>query len=219
MKYDGFLFAFILNSKRFLTSCRRRVMLKSRLTSLIATTIILGLGVVSAAQATVMLQIERLNGTHGILHATGSVDTGNPGHNQWILGFANPYTVDPSNPPLFSHIFSGPPTITIGSKDVDFAIQSSAAHGVFGGAAGFYFGLFGEHISLGDALSGSLDLNLVDGATWGAVGSSGSVQWSTYDDAVIVGTWEIVSSSVPEPTTLVLMGLGLAGFGYRRHRR
>lgn len=54
-----------------------------------------------------------------------------------------------------------------------------------------------------------------NGGTYGAVGSG-----ATFETALISGTGLLnVTSAVPEPETLGLLGVGMAAFGFLRHRR
>lgn len=54
-----------------------------------------------------------------------------------------------------------------------------------------------------------------NGGTYGAIGSG-----ATFETALISGTGLLnVTSAVPEPETLGLLGVGMAAFGFLRHRR
>jgi hypothetical protein len=76
--------------------------------------------------------------------------------------------------------------------------------------------------------SGSVDVTLASGATWGSVGTTGTVccgyyttgSWTTSFIGPVVGTYTI--STVPEPSALALLGaggIGLLACAWRRQRR
>lgn len=192
-------------------------MMRSRLATMLTVGFILCFGTISAAQATVILQVERLNDTQAIIHGSGSVAPGTPPINPNLLSFSNPFTVDP----VTSLGVLTSSSMTIGGQAVTAAFQAAASTGAFGGAAGFYFG-FSPAISVGDTIAGSISVTLLGGATWGAVGTTGDVLWGVFSTRVPTGSYEIVSevvSEIPEPGALAIFGLSLAGLGFVRRKR
>ena len=59
----------------------------------------------------------------------------------------------------------------------------------------------------------------IDGAAWDLNRlRAGGLTATSFTNAFVDVKVEEITSQIPEPTTLALMGLGLAGLGYRRHR-
>ena len=69
--------------------------------------------------------------------------------------------------------------------------------------------------------TGTCDPFVCDGS-FGIIAPStvSSLAWTTLDDSEFwtIDNFSWGTAKVPEPTILALMGLGLAGIGYRRHR-
>ncbi len=73
----------------------------------------------------------------------------------------------------------------------------------------------------GDIISGSVDLTLA-GNVLKTIGSTGDVWYGANDASELeqlTGTWQIVGTSVPEPSMLSLLAMGLLGVRFFRYRR
>jgi hypothetical protein len=91
----------------------------------------------------------------------------------------------------------------------------------WGGGSGYFgfnsFGYYGSHTVPTYSFGGGFELedgllhSLLTGIDWSSLLS--------YFDGNYSNNWYKPSVSVPEPTTLGLLGLGLIGIGVLRHRR
>ena len=150
----------------------------------------------TAANATLLFQLQRIDDSTVVLSGTGTTPFAGG-----VLRFSG--VASTGNFGLDSHtgdlMMDG-----IGVDAVFIAVSSSALVVDFLGGW-----------SPGATPSGSETI-ILDVETWVPVGSSGSIFDSV--GVNVQGTWEM-TSPVPEPTTLAIFGLGLAGLGFFMTRR
>ena len=151
-----------------------------------------------SAQATVIFEIQRLSDTEAVISGGGTYDFDTLGSYSSLLGATT--TGDSGIDSIFDS------TMKAGLLDQLAAFTSAGSVDYF-----IRFGLFnsGDMISAGSLLSGSFR-TILDAEIWGAIGTTGDVVASS--TGARLGSYSIVAA-VPEPTTLALMGLGLAGIG------
>ena len=156
-----------------------------------------------SAEASVMFEIQRLNDTEAIISGSGTYDFETLGQYSSLLGATT--TGDGGVDPIFDS------TMQAGALAQLAAFTSAGTVNYF-----IRFGALnsGALISAGSLLSGSFR-TILDAETWGAIGTTGDVIASS--TGALLGSYSI-TEAVPEPATLALMGLGLAGIGYRRQR-
>jgi hypothetical protein len=198
------------------------------------------------AQAIVSIQLERLSDTDALMFVSGQLDTAPPGGNAHSLALMDPFSARPGDTDNSWVLDSS--DMRAGDYLFNFANQAGrcaancpgteVSPGVFSDNSGrantIYFGnndvVFPFPfpflaIPSNTPITGSMQLQLQDGATFAPVGASGEVYWGTtalmLGKGVLVGSWEMVGlPAVPEPTAyaMLLAGLGLIGFVAHRRR-
>jgi hypothetical protein len=176
--------------------------------------IVLSISSHGTANATLLVQIDRVSDTYAIVTATGNIGSVLPGNNQHIIALDNVFGTAP--PAAENAAVFGSSTLSIGGVSVVFAYDAGSQFNIFGdGNPGIYFGGNGP-LPPNASFVGALDLSLTPGTTLASVGSTGYVDWGV-PGGDVVGTWDIVAA--PEPTSLALFATAFAGFGAIQRRR
>ena len=187
---------------------------------LFSAALLLGIiGHIPLPSAAVLIEIQRISNTQGILTGTGALGVTVPSDAEHVISLINPFSTAPL--PGTGELAFSSSTLKIGTVPINFAWDCALA------AAGcttplIYFG----NQSLTDFLpgatfSGQLNLQLTFPATFAAIGATGDVYWGfPLRGPELVGTWEIVApSQVPLPAALPLFATVLAGGGILAWRR
>lgn len=173
--------------------------------TILALTVTLAAG---AANASLIFTIERTSDQVARISATGSLDGLVPTDTLYYLTFG--YSVSGGGTSLFA---STAGDFELGGKTVQ---QSGVAIGL----PHLFVLDFVADLALGDSPAGKALITLDASDVWAPVGTSNSVLWGVLD-VQTVGRFSIIAAQAPEPSTLALFGLGLAGliFARRRNRK
>ena len=168
---------------------------------------------ISNGNAALIFTFDQANGgSSTILNVSGSA-TATAGAN-FISDGSLPFDFVTNSSPEIFDITAGSITLTGTSSGVLNAVQIFIESDGTPGSVGvdnFQISLDGS-LQAGETLVGS-------GSATFAYDFSQFVGGGPASPTVLGADFEIVIGSVPAPTTLVLLGLGLAGLGYRRHKQ
>lgn len=177
-----------------------------------AAMLIAGLGLLAPANATLLINIERVSDTHAVVTGSGTLDAPSTNANPHVIVLEDPFSL----PPLVSQnvgILSST-SLTFDGKSIEFAWDLGENFNWTGNSLpAFYFGSIAGAYSTGAAFNtGQMDLVLAAGSSWAPVGSSGDIYWGSLP-GVVVGRWVIGPSGsgqeLPANSAMLLLLPGL----------
>jgi hypothetical protein len=177
--------------------------------------IIAFLSISSQAQAILLLEVERISDTEGIISGSGTFTTALASSNAHVLSLESIFATTPGS--LTNDYIGSGATLGYGGGnnfESVYTVSDSSTQ-----TDSIY--LFSATPTFGDVLSGFVTVTLTSGYTFDDIGASGTVYNGIINSTkVAAGSWIITGeATVPEPSIIVLLATGIFGIGLFRHKQ
>lgn len=172
----------------------------------------------ASANATLLIEIQRINDTTGIVSGSGTVPVGPQGFSSSTVSLRSPFAIGPSGTENDQIITAS--TMQIGGHPVVISNLFGQAAPGSGGFPWISFSVSGGPLVAGDALTGSFTFELPAAFSLAAVGSIGNVSWGLANTGTGAGSWTMVAeaTAISAPASIALLGFGVLGLGFARRR-
>ncbi|MFT5488174.1 MAG: hypothetical protein ACI9JL_001673 [Paracoccaceae bacterium] len=172
----------------------------------------------ASADATLLIEIQRINDTTGVVSGSGTILPGPPGFSSSTVSLRAPFAIGPSGGENDQIITAS--TMQIGGHPVVISNLFGQGTAGSGGFPWMSFSVSGGPLAAGDTITGSFTFELPAPFTLAAIGSVGVVSWGLANTGVGAGSWTMVAeaTAISAPAPIALLGFAVLGIGFVRRR-